>query len=392
MIKTYKVKLKPNNKQRTQLFRIANCGRFAYNWAIEREEKNFTLGYALASYEELRNEFTQIKKIPKYNYFNTVSKCVMNHAIEEAYDAFYKFSIGKRSYPKVKTWDNCKPSFYYEACTMQITETHVKVEKMTDSRKESRQGINWIRLCEKGRIPVNSKYYNPRFKYDGLDWYFTVGVNVEPEPKKNLCQGIGVDLGVERLAVCSDGTVYENINKSDKVKKIEKKIKRLKGKLENKKKINMEGENCCKTKNIAKLERKILKYQKQEVNIRDDYIHKVTTEIVRKLPEFICIENLDISGMMKDKSLSKPIQKENFKKFRRQIIYKGNLNGVAVIVADRYFPSSKRCIKCGRIKSDLKLSDRTFECSCGNVIDRDLQASINLKMYGEYILKSGYEY
>ena len=121
-------------------------------------------------------------------------------------------------------------------------------------------------------------------------------------------------------------------------------------------------------------------------------MHKVTTEIVERKPAFICIEDLDIVRMMKNKELSKSIQKENFKKFRRQIIYKAKLNGIKVVIADRYFPSSKRCIKCGRIKNDLKLSDRVYKCVCGNEIDRDTQASINLKLYGENYLNKEYVY
>ena len=392
MIKTFKVKLKPNNKQRTQLFRFATCSRYAYNWALSLEEKQLIMYNELFTYEELRNGFAKIKKIPKYDYFNKVCKCIMDHAIEEACSTFRKYTLGKVSYPKLKSPENSLPSFYYEACTLEITKTHVKVENMTDSVRESRHGINWIRLCEKGRIPVNAKYYNPRFKYDGLDWYITVGVRVQPEMKKYYNEGIGIDLGVNTLAVCSDGHIYKNINKTEKVKKIENKVKRLQVALENKKRINKEGDSSCRTKNIAKLERKIRKYQKKEINIREDYMHKVTTEIVERKPAFICIEDLDIVRMMKNKELSKSIQKENFKKFRRQIIYKAKLNGIKVVIADRYFPSSKRCIKCGRIKNDLKLSDRVYKCVCGNEIDRDTQASINLKLYGKNYLNKEYVY
>lgn len=392
MIKTYKVKLKPNNKQRTQLFRFAICGRYAYNWAIEREEKNHTLGYRFITEEELRKEFTQLKKRPEYNYFNKVSNNVMKKSIKEACASYYNYLYYGKSYPRLKTSDNSPYSFYQDPYKIKFTETHVKIEKLTDSKKESRQNFNWIRLAEKERIPLNVKYYNPRFKYDGLDWYITVGVKVDAVRKMNYNEGIGIDLGVTKLAVCSDGYEYENINKSDKVLYIERRIKRLQKSLENKMEINKKGDTYCKTKNIAKLKRKIRKNMLHIIHKREDYLHKVTSEIVARSPEFICIEDLGISRMMKNEKLSKPIQKQNFKRFRRHIIYKANLVNIKVIIADQNYPSSKRCIKCGRIKTDLTLSDRIYVCVCGNVIDRDYQASMNLKLYGERAMRGIYSY
>ena len=150
---------------------------------------------------------------------------------------------------------------------------------------------------------------------------------------------------------------------------------------------NKKGVSYCKTCNIIKREKELLKVSKRLTNIRQNYLHQITSEIVKRKPSFICIEDLNVSGMMKNKHLSKAVQQQKFYEFRRQIEYKSEWNNITVIMADRFFPSSKLCSCCGNIKKDLKLSDRIYKCECGNIIDRDFQASLNLKMYGENILK-----
>ena len=152
-------------------------------------------------------------------------------------------------------------------------------------------------------------------------------------------------------------------------------------------KKNKKGVSYCKTSNIIKREKELLKLVKRLTNIRQNYLHQTTSEIVKRKPSFICMEDLNVSGMMKNKHLSKAVQQQKFYEFRRQIKYKSEWNNIAVIIADRFFPSSKLCICCGNIKKDLKLSDRIYKCECGNVMDRDFQASLNLKTYGENVLK-----
>ena len=139
----------------------------------------------------------------------------------------------------------------------------------------------------------------------------------------------------------------------------------------------------CKTNNIVKQEKELLKVTRRLTNIRNDYLHQTTSEIVNRKPKFICIEDLNVSGMMKNKHLSKAVQQQGFYGFRRQLTYKCEDNGIQLIIADRFYPSSKLCSCCGNIKKDLKLSDRVYKCACGNIIDRDFQAALNLKTYGE---------
>ena len=387
MIETIKVQLRPNNKQLTKLFQYAGCSRFAYNWTISREQENHKLGNKFLSDNELRKEFTQLKKQEDYKWLTRISNNVMKQAIKDACNSYKRFFKGQSKYPKFKSKKNFKQSFYQDNVKIQFTDTHVKIEGFSTSRKKNKQKLNWIKLCEKGRIPTNCKYMNPRFTYDGLHWFVSVSVEVDDNADIPTSEGIGIDLGLKDLAVCSDGNTYKNINKSPKVKKLEKKKRRLQRSISRKYNMNKRGESYKKTSNIIKREKELLKVIKRLTNIRRNHLHQTTSEIVKRKPSFICIEDLNVSGMMKNKHLSKAIQQQSFYEFRRQIEYKAKWNNIPVIIADRFFPSSKLCSCCGEIKKDLKLSDRIYQCDCGNIIDRDYQASLNLKQYGENVLK-----
>ena len=379
MIKSIKIRLYPNNKQITKIFQYAGCARFAYNWAIAKEQENDKQKNKFLSDNELRKEFTQLKKLPEYRWLNEVSNNVTKQAIKDACNAYKKFFKGQCKYPKFKSKKHSTPSFYQD--------THVKVEGFSMSKRRNKQKLNWIRLCEKERIPINCKYLNPRFTYDGLYWYVSIGIEVDDNNNLPSNDGVGIDLGIKNLAVCSDGNTYKNINKTQKVRKIEKKKRRLQRSISRRYEKNKKGGSYCKTSNIIKREKELLKVIKRLTNIRQNYLHQTTSEIIKRKPSFICMEDLNVSGMMKNKHLSKAVQQQCFYEFRKQIEYKSNWNNISVIIADRFFPSSKLCSCCGNIKKDLKLSDRIYKCECGNIIDRDFQASLNLKQYGENVLK-----
>ena len=387
MIKSIKVQLKPNNKQLTKLFQYAGCSRFAYNWAIAREQDNYEQGNKFLSDCDLRKEFTQLKKQEAYKWLTKISNNVTKQAIKDACNSYKRFFKGQSNYPKFKSKRRSRVAFYQDNVAIRFTDTHVKIEGFATNRKTNKQKLNWIKLCEKGRIPTNCKYMNPRITYDGLHWWLSVGIEIDNNSKSTPSnEGIGIDLGLKDLAVCSGGNTYKNINKSQKVKKIEKRKCRLQRSISRKYNINKEGERYKKTSNIIKREKELLKLSKRLTNIRHNHLHQITSEIVKRKPSFICIEDLNVSGMMKNKHLSKAIQQQSFYEFRRQIEYKSACNNIPVIIADRFFPSSRLCSCCGEIKKDLKLSDRIYKCDCGNVIDRDFQASLNLKQYGENVL------
>ena len=386
MIKSIKVQLSPNNKQLTKLFQYADCTRFAYNWAIAREQENYKQGNKFLSDNDLRKEFTQLKKQDDHKWLNKISNNVTKQAIKDACNSYKRFFKGLSKYPKFKRKKNSNQSFYQDTVKIKFTDTHVKVEGFTMSHKKNKQKLNWIKLCEKGRIPTNCKYMNPRFIFDGLHWWLSVSIEVDDNNGVPTNEGIGIDLGLKDLVVCSDGNTYKNINKSPKVKTIEKRKRRLQRSVSRKYNMNKEGERYKKTCNIVKREKELLKLTKRLTNIRRNHLHQTTSEIVKRKPSFICIEDLNVSGMMKNKHLSKAVQQQGFYEFRRQIEYKSAWNNIPVIIADRFFPSSKLCSCCGEIKKDLKLSDRIYKCDCGNIIDRDFQASLNLKRYGENVL------
>ena len=385
MIKSIKVRLHPNNKQLTRLFQYASCARFAYNWAISREQENYNSGNKFLSDNELRKEFTQLKH-QKYDWLKRVSNDVTKQAIKDAYNAYKRFFKGQCRYPKFKSKKHSKPSFYQDTSKIQFTDTHVKVEGFPMSKRRNKQQLNWIRLCEKGRIPTDCKYMNPRFTYDGLHWWLTVSVEVDDDTNIPINEGVGIDLGLKDLAICSDGSEYPNINKTQRVKKLEKRKRRLQRSISRRYEFNRKGNSYYKTRNIIKGQKELLKVTKRLTNIRRNHLHQTTSEIIKRKPSFICIEDLNVSGMMKNKHLSKAIQQQGFYEFRRQIQYKSEWNNITVILADRFFPSSKLCSCCGVIKKDLKLSDRIYRCDCGNIINRDFQASLNLKQYGENAL------
>ena len=379
--------LVPNNKQKTKLFQYANAARFAYNWALSREQENYKNGGKFILDGDLRKEFTQLKKTNDYFWLYNVSNDVTKQAIKDACNAYKRFFKGLARYPKFKSRKRSIYSFYQDNIKIRFTNTHVKVEGFSTSRKKNKQKLNWIRLAEHNRIPTNAKYYNPRIKYDGINWYITVGVEYDDSFSVPLNDGIGIDLGIKDLAICSDGNTYENINKTQKVKKIEKQKRRLQRSISHSYEKNKKGKEYCKTNNVIKKEKLLLKLNHRLTNIRHNYLHQITSEIIKREPNFICIEDLNVKGMMKNKHLSKAVQQQCFYEFRRQIEYKSMWNNIPVIIADRFFPSSKLCSCCGNIKKDLKLSDRIYKCECGNVIDRDFQAALNLKRYGEVFIE-----
>ena len=387
MIKTIRVMLIPNNKQKTKLFRYANTARFAYNWALGRVKENYKNGGKFLSDGDLRKEFTQLKKTEEYSWLNEVSNNVTKQAIKDACNAYKRFFKGYSKFPKFKSRKFSTLSFYQDNVKIQFSDTHVKVEGFATSKKKNKQKINWIRLAENNRIPTDCKYRNPHIKYDGINWWITVGIEYEDSTAIPSNDGIGIDLGVKDLAICSDSNKYKNINKTQKVRKLEKQKRRLQRSISRSYNKNKKGESYCKTNNVIKKEKLLLTLNHRLTNIRKNYLNQTTSEIVNRKPRFICIEDLNVSGMMKNRHLSKAVKQQGFYEFRRQIEYKSAWNNIPVIIADRFFPSSKLCSCCGSIKKDLKLSDRIYKCECGNVIDRDFQAALNLKRYGENALK-----
>ena len=388
MIKTLRVMLVPNKYQNARLFQFAGTSRFAYNWALEQENKNYEAGGKFINDYELRKRFTVFKQETDNKWLYTISNNVCKQAVKDAVDAYQKFFKGQSKHPKYKSRKRSKPSFYVDPVKIKFTGTHVKLENIAESKKKNRQCANWFRLAEHDRIPVNAKYSSPHVSFDGLNWFLTVGIEIAGlEPIAINNDGIGIDLGVKDLAICSSGHVYKNINKTSRVRRLKKKQRRLQRKISRKYEKNKKGESYQKTRNIIKSEKQLLKINHRLTNIRTNHIQQATSEIVKREPSFIVMEDLNVTGMMKNKHLAKAIQEQKLAEFYRIMRYKCDWNGIRFITADMFYASSKLCSVCGHKKSDLKLSDRIYRCErCGTVIDRDMNASINLCHYGKSII------
>ena len=384
MFKSIKVMLHPNNKQRTKMFQCFGVSRFAYNWALNRQQENYKNGGKFISAFDLMNEFTQFKKLPEYSWLNNYSRDISTGAIADACNAYKRFFRGVSNFPKFKSKKKSKLSFYVKCDKIEFTDTHVKLSKIADSRKKNSQKLNWVKLAESGRVPTDCNYLDPRVTFDGINFWISVSIEVEDAKEVSTGEGMGIDLGIKDLAICSDGNVYKNINKSKEVRCLEKKKRRLQRKL-SKKYVISKGE---KTKNTLKLEREVLKLNHRLSNIRHNHIYQVTSEIIKRKPNFISLEELNVSGMMKNRHLARAIQEQSFVSFKAILSYKAAWNNIQIVEVPRFYPSSKTCSCCGSVKSDLKLSERVFVCpDCGNKMDRDLNASINLRNYGLSALK-----
>ena len=388
MFKTIRVMLIPNNHQATRLFQFAGTARFAFNWALATENKNFEAGGKFISDYELRKMFAQFKNDSANKWLYTISNNVCKQAIKDAVIACQKFFKGLPGHPKFKSRKRNRPSFYADPVKLQVTSTHVKLESISQSKRKARQRANWFRLAEHERIPLNATYSKPRITFDELNWFLTVGVEAKaPKPAPSTNDGIGIDVGMKDLAICSTDHAYKNINNTSRVRRLKKKVRRLQRKLSRKYIKNKKGDSYQKTRNIVKSEKLLLRVTHRLTNIRTNYIQQVSTDIVKREPSFIVMEDLNVSGMMKNKHLARAIQEQKLAEFYRMMQYKCDWHGIRLITTDRFYASSKLCSVSGHKKPDLKLSDRIYRCEqCGTVINRDYNASINLLHYGQSIL------
>jgi len=370
-----KVRLYPTPEQEQKLWQSAGTARFIYNWALNRQEENYQKGGKFLSDNELRKEITQLKKgaIP---WLGQVSNNVAKQAVKDCCTAYKNFFTGKSKRPRFKSRKKSKPSFFNDNVKLKVKESAVLIEK-----------VGWLKTKE--QIPMNQKYTNPRVSYDGKYWYLSVGIEKPFEETQLTNISLGIDVGLKDLAICSDGQVFKNINKTQVVKKLERRLKRLQRQVSRKYEMNKQlkggGARCqyIKTNNIVKLEKQIRLVHRRLKNIRLNHHHQTTNQIVKTKPSRIVMETLNIKGMMKNKHLSKAIAQQGLSEFKRQLQYKCEKYGIEFVEADKWYPSSKTCSHCGNVKTKLSLSERTYHCeACGQSLDRDLNAAINLSRYG----------
>lgn len=374
---TYKVQLHPNNRQLTRLFQFAGAARYAYNWSIDQQKANYQAGGKFIPEGQLRKQFTQHKQLSGNEWMYAISNDVFHQAILDCCQAYQRMFKKTAKHPRYKSKKRGNFSFYQNPYKIQFTATHIQIEMLGGKRKQ----LCWVKLSELNRIPANVRYYNPRITYDGLHWWVSVAVDTPARtPIITYTDPIGIDLGVKELAVCSDGQMYRNINKTPRVKQLKKRQRRLQRQVSRKYQMNKAEQKFVKISNIHKQEQQLRKIYQRLKNIRQSYMLQVVHQIVQRHPSCIVMEDLNVKGMMKNRHLSLAIQEQNFYQFRMILENYAKRMGIPVKYADRWYPSSKKCSNCGHLKTDLKLSDRVYRCSqCGLEIDRDYNAALNLK-------------
>ena len=383
LLKGYKTEINPTYEQKQAINRTIGVCRFIYNFylahnqEVYKSEKRFVSGMGFSKW--LNNEF--IPSNSEFSWIKDVSSKSIKQSIINAERAFKNFFKGKSKFPKFKKKNKSNVKMYFVRADARATiscERHrIKIPT-----------LGWVRIKEKGYIPINPNTHiikSGTISCKAGRYYVSVLVEQRETTKFNLSDfGIGIDLGLKDFAICSSGKIYKNINKSSQIGKLEKKLRReqrsLSRKYESHKKQNKISKGGATRQNTQKQKLKVQKIHQRLSNIRTDYVNKVIAELVKTKPMWITIEDLNVSGMMKNKHLSKSIAQQKFFEFRIKLLAKCNKYGIELRIADRFYPSSKTCHKCGHIKSNLKLSDRIYTCSeCGYTADRDFNASLNLR-------------
>lgn len=322
----------------------------------------------------------EVKVLEEYRWINRCGSKARKKTICNAEIAYKRFFKGQSQFPRFKKKGKSNVSLYFPK--------NNKTDWTIERHRVKIPTLKWVKVKEFGYIPTNSKVVSGTVTEKNGRYYVSVLCEVEVEQNlKPKTQAIGIDLGIKDFAVCSNGMVFKNINKTRAIKKLEKKLKREQRKLSRKYEILKKRGGTATKQNISKQKLKVARLHERLTNIRTDYINKVVSQLIEQNPSSITIEDLNIKGMMSNKHLSKSISQQKFYEFRVKLTDKCNQNDIELRIVDRWYPSSKTCSQCGSYKSDLKLSDRTYKCNeCGIEIDRDFNASLNLKYATTYKL------
>ena len=374
MIRAYKTEINPTEEQKKKIKQTLGTCRYVYNFYVSYNDELHKQHKKIKTAKEfsvwMNNEYLPLN--PDKLWIKDVSSKSVKQSLENAYTAYRKFFKSECGYPKLKKKNDNNVKMYFVK--------NSKTECLCERHRIKVPTLGWVRLKEKGYIPfwkncpeIISGYISTR---NGR-YYISVNVDIPPRIIASARSGIGIDVGVQNLAILSDGTIYQNINKTARVKKLEKQLRRAQRSLSHKIEIQKKGEYT--QYNINKQKLKVNKLHQRLLNIRTDYINKVISEIAKTKPSYITIETLNIKKMMKNQYLSKCIANQSLYKFGTQLRHKCQWNGIELRTVDMFYPSSKICHNCGCVKKDLKLSDRTYKCGCGYIKDRDLNAALNLR-------------
>ena len=382
MQRAYKVEIKPTLKQIQKINQSISICRWIYNEYLATNNQLYAqFKEGLIDKKQAfmsANDFdkyinNEVKVLDEYSWINNCGSKARKKAIQNAETAYRRFFKGQSKFPRFKKKNKCDVKLYFPK--------NNKGDWKVDRHRIMIPTLKNVRLKEYGYIPVGSKIISGTVSKKANRYYVSVIIDTEIIPQENANQGIGIDVGVKDFAICSNKQTYKNINKTQRVKKVEKKLlreqKRLSRKYESLKIRNKKEKGEATRQNIQKQIVKVQILHQRLTNIRIDYINKVVSNVVRNKPSYIAIEDLNVKGIMSNKHLSKAVAQQKFNEFRTKLTNKCNALGIELRIVDRFYPSSKLCHKCGSIKKDLKLKDRIFNCDCGYVEDRDYNASIN---------------
>ena len=376
LLKSFKTEINPTEEQKVRIRKTIGTCRFIYNFYLAHNKELHESGKKFMSSSQFRvwlnNEF--LPSHPEYSWIKEAYSKSVTQAVNNGQTAFENFFNHKSAFPKFKKKGRSDVKMYFVRNNPKdcLCERHrIKIPS-----------LGWVRIKEKGYIPTTKNGYVIKSGHVSIkaDRYY-VSVLVEILDKaiaSHSSKGIGIDLGLKDFAIVSNGKTYKNINKSAKSRKLEKKLAREQRGL-SRKYENLKKGGSTQKKNIQKQRLKIQKLHQRIDNIRTDYINKIIAEIVKTKPSHITIEDLNVSGMMKNRHLSKAVASQKFYEFKTKLLAKCKENGIELRIVDRWFPSSKTCHCCKSIKKDLKLSDRLFRCYCGYIEDRDFNAALNLR-------------
>ena len=376
LLKSFKTEINPTEEQKVRIRKTIGTCRFIYNFYLAHNKELHENGQKFMSSSQFRvwlnNEY--LPNHPECSWIKEAYSKSVTQAVNDGQTAFTRFFKHKSAFPKFKKKGRSDVKMYFVRNNPK--DCHCERHRIKIP------SLGWVRIKEKGYIPTTKDGYVIKSGHVSIkaDRYY-VSVLIEIPGNRiasNSGEGIGIDLGLKDFAIVSNGKTYKNINKSEKLKKLEKKLSREQRSLSRKYENLKKGESTQK-RNIQKQRLKIQKLHHRIDNIRTDYINKIIAEIVKTKPSYITIEDLNVSGMMKNKYLSKSVASQKFYEFKTKLLAKCKENGIELRIVDRWFPSSKTCHCCKSIKKDLKLSDRLFKCDCGYIEDRDFNAALNLR-------------
>ena len=377
MLKSFRTEINPSEEQKVRIRKTIGTCRFIYNFYIAHNKELYDNGEKFMSSSRFRvwlnNEY--LPQHPEYSWIKEAYSKAVTQSVNNGQTAFTRFFHHESAFPKFKKKSRSDVKMYF-------VKNNTK-DCLCERHRIKIPSLGWVRIKEKGYIPTTKDGYviksgSVSMKADRF--YVSVLVDI-PESKtanNSSNEGIGIDLGLKDFAVVSNGKTYKNINKTARIKKLEKQLKREQRSL-SRMYENLKKGGVTQRANIQKQKLKVQKLHHKLDNIRTDYINKTIAEIVKTKPSYITMEDLNVRGMMKNRHLSKAVASQKFYEFRVKLQAKCYENGIELRVVDRWYPSSKLCHCCGTIKKDLKLSDRIYKCSCGYIEDRDFNAALNLK-------------